>query len=292
MRNNNSKYAAAANVAKEVIDSSGYYGYAIMPDIAVLWNGTQERNPESEFSCYVFNNLIKPIQYGFNTYYSYSVAPDFYNSFPKNYRKECYFQTRHCLVKYKWDSLVHTEIRYVDTLIIHFDKIDYGTEIRYKKFYSQFIIPDSVLQSNDEISYIFNTPYKGHVVYMFRYAQTLLTYAEARARSGIVDDLAYNAINQIRRRANKVDINTPSKFDLQQGLSPQQFADSVVQERAWELCAEPEGRWYDMLRLGLAKDLVQIKLHQDIMVYPIDVDRTTFFLPIPEDDKVIDPNLN
>ena len=57
---------------------------------------------------------------------------------------------------------------------------------------------------------------------------TLLTYAEAKARSGQLDASAYEAVNMVRRRANKVDINSPSKYDLQPGLSATQFADSVV----------------------------------------------------------------
>jgi hypothetical protein len=133
--------------------------------------------------------------------------------------------------------------------------------------------------------------YTGHVVYILRYAQTLLTYAEAKARSGVVDASTYEAVNMIRRRANKVDLYSTSPYDLKPGLSPEQFADSVVQERAWELCAEPEGRWFDMVRLNLAKDMVAIKQHQHIIVYPIPIDRNTYFLPIPEKDKELNPNL-
>jgi hypothetical protein len=39
----------------------------------------------------------------------------------------------------------------------------------------------------------------------------------------------------IRRRANGVDPYSPSVYDLSQGLSREQFIDSVVWERAWEL---------------------------------------------------------
>jgi hypothetical protein len=42
-------------------------------------------------------------------------------------------------------------------------------------------------------------------LYLFRYAQTLLTFSEARARSGILDDSTYEAVNMIRRRANHLD---------------------------------------------------------------------------------------
>ena len=55
----------------------------------------------------------------------------------------------------------------------------------------------------------------------------------------------------IRRRANKLDINSPSVYDLQPSLTKEQFIDSVVWERAWELFFEPDSRWFDIIRLDL-----------------------------------------
>lgn len=295
--NDNSKYADAAREAGEVIDSAGYFGFGLLPDLADLWNGSNERNQESEFSFYGYK---APMMYSYNPYASDAVAPDFYNSFPRNYRKENSFQTRKCIDTY--DSINSTVIN--NETIYHIDTIGYidFNRICYKKFYTQFDIPDSIIKMNiwpnltgHIIIYpsykIPNTAYAGHIVYLFRYAHTLLTFSEAKARSGSIDAKANEAINQVRRRANKVDLFSPSKFDLQPGLTPQQFADSVVQERAWEMCGEPEGRWFDMLRLGITKDMVKIKQHQWIIVYVTGIDRTTFFLPIPEKDIALNPNL-
>jgi len=294
--NDNSKYADAAKEAGEVIDSAGYFGYGILPDLADLWNESNLRNPESEFSFYGYQAPVSGID---NQYASDAVAPDFYNSFPKNYRKESSFQTRTCIYDPILDT-INYKLTNNDT-IYHIDSMGYEDRISYKKFYTQFDIPDSVIKMNFPPnmhnlivpSYrIKNSLYAGHIVYIFRYAQTLLTFAEAKARSGSIDAKAYDAINQVRRRANKVDLFSSSKFDLQSGLSAQQFADSVVQERAWELCGEPEGRWFDMLRLGTTKDMVAIKQHQYIIVYVTGIDRTTFFLPLPAVDIAINPNLN
>jgi starch-binding outer membrane protein, SusD/RagB family len=130
-------------------------------------------------------------------------------------------------------------------------------------------------------------------VYLLRYAQTLLTYAEAKARSGQLDDSAYEAVNIIRRRANKLDIHTPSDFDLPKGLSSEQFLDSVVWERAWELCFEPDGRWFDLVRLDL-KD----KLNNEYR-YSFDVPTVVpqslltddwYFYKIPQEDRWLNPN--
>jgi hypothetical protein len=90
--------------------------------------------------------------------------------------------------------------------------------------------------------------YTGHEFYLLRYAHTLLTYAEAKARDGQLDATAYEAVNLVRRRANHVDLNSTSVFDLPQGLTTNDFIDSVLRERALEFCGEPGNLWFDILR--------------------------------------------
>jgi hypothetical protein len=310
--NDQSKYADAARVAKEVIDSAAYFGFGLMPDLADLWNSTQPQNMERVFGIYfvdlandtawTFGQIGYPISIGSNTWYynGFIVPPDFYNSFPRNYRKEVSFQTRHVPNNYTYtfDPVTKKSTNILDSLYLkHYDTINYNTSITYKKFFTQFSIPDSILLKNPNYPAVnmglrVFGHYTGGVVYFFRYAQTLLTYAEARARSGAADGQAYEAINQVRRRANKVNLFSPSPYDLTPGLSTQQFIDSVVQERAWELCAEPEGRWFDLVRLNMAKDIGPKKLKQKIMAYPIPMDKNTFTFPIPTYDKLLNQNLN
>lgn len=129
-------------------------------------------------------------------------------------------------------------------------------------------------------------------IYIFRYAQTLLTFAEAKARSGLVDADAYEAINQIRRRAHKLDLHSPSEYDLTPGLSAEQFADSVVWERAWELCAEVEGRWFDLVRLEKVEDLPLLRNENDMLDYPDMISKDFYFISIPESEIDFNPNLN
>jgi len=121
-------------------------------------------------------------------------------------------------------------------------------------------------------------------LYIFRYAQILLTYAEAKARSGQPDDKAYEAVNRVRRRAHKVDIYSPSVYDITPGLTPELFADSVVWERAWELCAEPEGRWFDLVRLEMVEDLTSLRNPDEMLDYPEMIDKNYYFSAIPESD--------
>src|SRR5690606_8942175 len=89
-----------------------------------------------------------------------------------------------------------------------------------------------LLKYRDDESYDANT-HKGNdwigsaTVYVIRYAEVLLTYAEAQARStGSVDQSAYDAVNLVRKRAGLK--------NLQTGLSKDKFIDAVIEERGWE----------------------------------------------------------
>lgn len=81
----------------------------------------------------------------------------------------------------------------------------------------------------------------GKSIPLIRYAEILLTYAEAKAKSSEVDDLAIKAVNEIRMRA---------------GLSPlsgnvtgnkDNFIEEVRKQRVFELCFEGIA-FFDMVR--------------------------------------------
>ena len=118
----------------------------------------------------------------------------------------------------------------------------------------------------------------------------MLTYAEAAARSGNPDQKAYECVNEIRRRAHHLDLHTSSVYDLQPGLSPEVFADSVVWERAWELAGELEGRWFDLLRLEKVGDLPELR-NADEGGPPYGYDKSVYFSPVPQYDIDLNSNL-
>jgi starch-binding outer membrane protein, SusD/RagB family len=75
---------------------------------------------------------------------------------------------------------------------------------------------------------------------LIRYADVLLIYAEAQNKAdGTPNSGAYDAVNQIRTRANLAPLS---------GLSPDQFETAVWRERWHELCYEGI-TWFDMVRL-------------------------------------------
>ncbi|OZI05799.1 RagB/SusD family nutrient uptake outer membrane protein [Siphonobacter sp. BAB-5385] len=99
----------------------------------------------------------------------------------------------------------------------------------------------------------------GNDLPLFRYADVLLIYAEAasQAASGPTPE-AYQAVNQVRRRAYGADIATANAAVDYAGLSAQAFREAVLQERAYEFMIEGK-RWNDMKRLGVdqVKTIVQ-----------------------------------
>ena len=73
-----------------------------------------------------------------------------------------------------------------------------------------------------------------------RYAQVLLTFAEAQNESGGLNAAAYSALKAIRDRAGLV---TPAQGTFTQAT----FREAVWKERWWELCYEGV-TWFDMVR--------------------------------------------
>ncbi len=84
-----------------------------------------------------------------------------------------------------------------------------------------------------------NAPRSGKDFPLIRYADVLLTYAEAQNEAdGSPNADAYTAVNSIRHRAGLPDLS---------GLSQSAFRTAVWKERVWELCAENKA-WYDIVR--------------------------------------------
>ncbi len=117
-----------------------------------------------------------------------------------------------------------------------------------------------------------------------RYANVLLTYAEAKAMSDGPDASAYDAVNRVRNRAGLE--------DLAPGLTTTAFRDSVVQERSWEhaggeFAVSP---WYDLVRLERVEAAAADRhsWEQPILNPPTKED---YFAPYPDKDVLLNPNL-
>jgi len=130
---------------------------------------------------------------------------------------------------------------------------------------------------------------------IFRYAEVLLSYAEALNEAFGPGQEVYDAVNQVRDRSE-----LPA---LKGGLSKAEMRRAIHRERRVELAFE-EKRWYDLIRLKLAEENLNSQLHgilieqkNDKWVYSsipapggqrIFHPEKNYFLPIPQ--SVIDRN--
>jgi starch-binding outer membrane protein, SusD/RagB family len=78
---------------------------------------------------------------------------------------------------------------------------------------------------------------------VYRYAEVLLIYAEAKAASGSMDASALEALNQVKRRAAGLDPNAANpSVDVTSAT-----VNDIVTEKGWELAGEHK-RWFDLIR--------------------------------------------
>jgi hypothetical protein len=107
---------------------------------------------------------------------------------------------------------------------------------------------------------------------VMRYAEVLLIYAEALNETGGGHPLAFDAINQVRRRAQLPDLTGMSQTDLRK---------AIIQERRVELAFENH-RWFDLLRTGTALE---------VMRKTKNMQERNWLLPIPQRDRALNENL-
>lgn len=84
---------------------------------------------------------------------------------------------------------------------------------------------------------------------VLRYAEVLLSYAEAKIELGQIDASVYDAINQVRTRAGMPNVDQ-AKYNNQEKLR-----ELVRRERRVEFAYEGMRRW-DIIRWGIAKDVL------------------------------------
>ena len=266
--NDASKYALAAEKAKEVIDNAGTWGYKLMEDIADLYSAEYNyENRSCEEVVLAFYNDNEwgcplcglPGDYGgWDVYYA---DLNFFRSYPEGPRKDATFMWKFPMEN--GDTLDYTEI----TLQHPY----------YKQYYDG--------------KFNWDAPWEGmnwknsRPQVALTHANTLLVYAEAKAMSSSPDASTYDAVNQVRNRAGLP--------DLTEGLSQTAFRDSVVQERAWEFpggyfCTDP---WYDLVRLERveASVLERDPSENQIVNQPT---KDNYFAPYPSVDGVKNPNLS
>lgn len=134
---------------------------------------------------------------------------------------------------------------------------------------------------------------------LIRYAEVLLTYAEAKVELNQIDESVLNAINQVRRRG---DVNMPP---VAQGLSQNALREFIRRERTVELAFEGH-RLFDIRRWKIAESVVPGKvmgmsyLNESNQLQTIEVPSfnkafsvtKNYLWPIPENEIILNPNLS
>jgi len=126
---------------------------------------------------------------------------------------------------------------------------------------------------------------------ILRYAEVLLVKAEAiNERDHQPNSEAYEAINQVRRRAFKsFPVTQPSAQDLPAGLDYAGFTKALRQEREWEFVYEQK-HWLDLVRWRiLVKTIKNSTVAQDPQYNKQTISFAHYRYPIPQAQREINP---
>ena len=270
------KYQLAAAKAREVIDGRSLWGYDLLPDFGDLWKKENSYNRETVFGCYYNISTATPVTNNSNGLVIAFMPEDeggygvgygeiaFYNRFPDGPRKRA---------TYQYEYFINNDPKNVVT---------YEKTLRYHPCF---------IKQRDADNYNWSThtltgASTSRTIPVIRFAEVLLTYAEAQAMSAGPDASAYDAVNQVRRRAGLSDL-TP-------GLSREAFRDTVVMERGWEFAGvEPAARWFDLIRTETVGKSTQYRDAKEdpLKNIPSDTEHTFYWAPIPINDAELNPNL-
>ena len=137
---------------------------------------------------------------------------------------------------------------------------------------------------------------------IIRYAEVLLIKAEAENELNGPTQAAYDAINQVRRRAYWSPYNniqyTPSDGSTLElsGLSQSEFRERLREERRLEFVLEGQ-RWFDLCRWHILVKYVKAHTPTDAETLGTkttkvqNISKKNYLLPLPQDQIILNPNL-
>ena len=279
-------YALAAAEAKAVIESGEY---ALMDDfldllieetrdncIEIVWSIQYCNFPDCgtwQRSTMIGLNCMPPEEGGWG---GQMAEVGFYNRFPDNYRKEQTFHT------------VFEKREYVGGPIIEY--VPFETSINKHPYYKKFrhgYVQGERKEDGYPADYNLDSDHMGGFdLNYLRYAEVLLMYAEAQCMSeGGPNQMAYDCINAVRKRANKGEPD-----DLTPGLSQIDFRNEVIDERGWEFAME-YCRWFDLVRTEKVEEMMALK-DQEVDFLPVNPPtKDRWLMPVPESERRLNPLL-
>jgi hypothetical protein len=198
-----------------------------------------------------------------NRWQYYAVSWDFWNSFDTvDDRKWCFYP-----VYTGVDGLIHEEgPTLTSTAPIGYY---YMADIATKKY-------------ADSLGSV-NSYYDGHSVDILRYADVLLSRAEALNELNGINTESFTLVNQVKARSHAKLLDMAS-------YTQASFRTALLQERGWEFFYEGKRR-EDLIRFGQYDVLVNAYLTRIGQTPSIVMPKNTFF-PYPLSQTELDPNLD
>jgi len=251
-----SKYAAAASKAREVVQDSPH---SLVPEYKTLWLKNKSTDRTEHIFAFRHTLTYLPSQYAISYlgyeeegWSDYAADPVFYNNFPDDTRKQFSFVTSTVDKSGKsifWDNF-STKSPYIRKYRNYGGCSTWGIEgdVTSKSSLSEGLTP------------------------IYRYADALLFYAEASNKAnGGPDQLAYDCINHVRARAFGDESHKLS------GLSEDEFDKAVFDEFGWENVFEFK-RWFQLVRT----ERVDEQLSKNSAVGArVNVNKENYLFPVP-----------
>lgn len=263
-----SKYQLAAKKAKEIIDMN----YFELLPINELWLEKNQNSRESLFAVQFSRQELVTNRWGRSASFHESMGfsdmyPErqFFYDFPDGARKDITFNTDIPQKVYS-NGVIITKKPATKP---------WKSSQRNHPMYGKFTMAeDTIVVTNGRTG-----SYRAQEIY--RYAEVLLVYAEASARTngGTATGGALEAYNQVRRRAAGLpyDQSAPA-IDLSSVT-----AEEIVAEKGWELAGEGK-RWGDLVRLEKVAEVMSRRDPKEEVALTKEVSAITwkqYIAPIP-----------
>ena len=235
-----SKNTLAANKAKEVIDM-GYHSLLPIDQLWLLENANSKESIFSvQFSKEEDHRNGHPAATSFHMARGWSdMYPElqFFKDFPDGPRKEATFVTDIPNRGFAGGKIITKTPA----------TIEWSVSQRFHPMYGKFTASEDLTVVGRTMGY--------RPIEVYRYAEVLLIFAEAKAASGSFDASALEALNQVKRRAAGLDPFTSNPTVDVTSAS----VNDIVTEKGWELAAEHK-RWFDLIR---TESLETVTLRRD-----------------------------
>ncbi|QNN41071.1 RagB/SusD family nutrient uptake outer membrane protein [Pedobacter roseus] len=263
------QWQKVVDVTKQVMDLNVY---SLYPTYAGLFAESNKWCSENIFSVLSDANVngtellnhFGPLDHPVLTdrWQYYAVTWDFYNSFDDaDDRKKLFF----------------AEYTGVDKLV-HKQAPSLGATPPAGVFYMQDVATAKYADPNGA-----NTYYDGHSVNILRYADVLLSRAEAINELSGPNAECIDLINQVKGRSH-------AKTLVAANYNQSTLRDALLQERGWELFYEGKRR-ADLMRFGKYESIVNGYLKRTNQTPTVVMPRDQYF-PYPLNQVNINPNLN